>query len=92
MTIRRARAIVSGRVQGVSYRASALAEARRLGLVGWVRNLPDGRVELEAEGQADLVAQLLAWCRGGPPSARVTDVAVEDQTPTGAETAFSIAY
>jgi acylphosphatase len=92
MTIRRARAIVSGRVQGVSYRASTAAEARRLGLAGWVRNLPDGRVELEVEGPADLVAQLLTWCDRGPPSARVTSVDVEEQAPTGAETAFSIAY
>ncbi|MDX2086397.1 MAG: acylphosphatase [Kofleriaceae bacterium] len=92
MSTRRVRAIVSGRVQGVSYRASTAAEARRLGLTGWVKNRPDGSVELEVEGPAELVAQLLAWCDRGPPAAHVAGIAVEDQTPTGAETAFSIAY
>jgi acylphosphatase len=87
---RRVRAIVSGRVQGVSYRASTAAEARRLGLVGWVKNLADGRVELEAEGPADRVAALLAWCDRGPPAAQVTGVAVDDLAPTGADTAFAI--
>jgi acylphosphatase len=92
MATRRARAIVSGRVQGVSYRASTAAEARRLGLAGWVRNRPDGSVELEVEGPADRVAALLAWCDRGPPGARVTGVQVDELTPTGVETSFSIAY
>lgn len=89
---RRVRAIVSGRVQGVSYRASTATEARRLGLVGWVKNLADGRVELEAEGPPERVAALLAWCEQGPPAARVTGVAIEERAPTAAETAFRIAY
>jgi acylphosphatase len=68
--------IVSGRVQGVAYRACAADEARRRSLRGWVRNLDDGRVEAVAEGpRADLEA-LVAWCRRGPPAAAVEAVAV----------------
>jgi acylphosphatase len=88
--VRRARAIVTGRVQGVSYRAATASEARRLGVVGWVRNRVDGSVELEVEGPDERVAALLTWCEHGPPSARVERVAAEEQTPTGKETAFSV--
>jgi acylphosphatase len=90
MARRRVHAIVSGRVQGVSYRATAADEARQLGVRGWVRNLPDGKVELEAEGDDHQVAALLAWCERGPPAARVSGVAVTELPPTSAETAFSI--
>lgn len=72
----RARIVVTGIVQGVAYRASACAEAERLGLAGWVRNLPDGRVEALAEGPRARVESLVAWCWRGPPLARVSDVAV----------------
>jgi acylphosphatase len=90
--MRRIRAIVSGRVQGVSFRAATRTEARRLGLVGWVRNRADGSVELEAEGPDDLVAALLQWCQHGPPAARVTSVAVDDLAPAGAEASFDVTY
>lgn len=90
--MRRIRAIVSGRVQGVSYRAATRAEARRLGLVGWVKNRVDGSVELEAEGPADKVAALLAWCHDGPPAARVAGVAVDELAPSGADADFRVAY
>ena len=88
--MRRARAIVTGRVQGVSYRAATASEARRLGVVGWVRNRVDGSVELEVEGPEDRVAALLTWCEHGPPSARVERVAAEEIAPTGKEHAFSV--
>lgn len=88
--MRRVRAIVSGRVQGVSYRASTADEARRLGLAGWVQNRVDGSVELEAEGPPERVAELLTWCEHGPPSARVSGVAIDDIGPLGGETGFSI--
>jgi acylphosphatase len=88
--IRRARAIVSGYVQGVSYRASTATEARRLGLVGWVKNRVDGTVELEVEGEAEVVARLLAWCEHGPPAARVAGVAVEELAGRGSEREFVI--
>lgn len=90
--MRRIRAIVSGRVQGVAYRASTVAEARRLGIAGWVKNRSDGSVELEAEGPDDLVAALIGWCHEGPPAARVARVVVEELAPTGGDREFSIAY
>jgi acylphosphatase len=62
---------VRGRVQGVYYRASTQEVAARLGLCGWVRNCPDGSVELIAEGPPDRLEQLLEWCRRGPSAARV---------------------
>jgi acylphosphatase len=76
--MRRVRAIVSGRVQGVAYRASTVYEARGRGLTGWVRNRPDGSVELEAQGDDDGVTALLAWCAHGPPAARVTGVNIDE--------------
>lgn len=90
--MRRIRAIVTGRVQGVSFRAATVREARRLGVVGWVRNKPDGSVELEAEGADDKIAALLAWCHRGPSAARVDRVAVDELAPTGAEREFDITY
>ena len=66
--------LISGRVQGVFYRASTEAKARELGLGGWVRNLPDGRVEAVAEGPRAMLEQLVAWCHQGPPAARVGHV------------------
>jgi acylphosphatase len=89
---RRIRAIVTGYVQGVSYRASAAAEARRLGLVGWVKNRADGSVELEAEGDEAGLTELVAWCEHGPPRARVTRVKVETITASGGEREFGITY
>jgi acylphosphatase len=72
----RARVVVRGQVQGVSYRQSTVDEARRLRLRGWVRNLPDGRVEAEVEGERAAVEALVAWCRRGTPAAEVDDVEV----------------
>ncbi len=74
---------VSGRVQGVFYRASTAEVAEQLGLTGWVRNLPDGRVEIVAEGGEEGLQKLLAWCRQGPPAARVTSVEVQQEAATG---------
>lgn len=81
---------MTGRVQGVSYRASVASEARRLDVVGWARNRVDGSVELEAQGPEDRVAALIAWCHEGPPAARVAGVAVEELAVIGGETGFSI--
>jgi acylphosphatase len=71
------RILVSGRVQGVFYRNWTVAEARRLGLAGWVRNLRSGEVEIHAEGPEGAVLALVERCRKGPPAARVDDVRVE---------------
>jgi acylphosphatase len=84
----RRRVLVSGRVQGVFYRASAEREAARLGVGGFARNLPDGRVELQVEGPADAVDALIQWARLGPPRARVDTIAVEDAEPRGERTFY----
>jgi acylphosphatase len=70
----RARIVVRGRVQGVWYRGSAQEEARRLGLVGWARNRPDGSVEILAQGAPAALDRFVEWCREGPPLARVRSV------------------
>jgi acylphosphatase len=79
---------VTGRVQGVAYRMSTVEEARAYGLTGWVRNLPDGSVELEAQGDEGRVTALLAWCAHGPPAARVAGVAIEDCELVAGERGF----
>jgi acylphosphatase len=65
---------ITGLVQGVSYRANAAGMAERLGIAGWVRNLPDGRVELLAQGEDKALKSLLAWVHEGPSQARVDHV------------------
>ena len=87
---RRARIVVTGIVQGVAYRQSTVLEAERLGLAGWVRNLPDGRVEALAEGPRERVESLVAWCWRGPPSARVSDVAVRWEEPAAPLAGFTV--
>jgi acylphosphatase len=85
-----------GGVQGVGYRYSTRHKARELGLAGWVRNLADGSVEVEACGAIEVVEALIAWCRKGPANARVKDVVVEwrddsaDGTASGAVPSFDI--
>jgi acylphosphatase len=78
------RAYASGRVQGVFYRASAQRKAHELGVNGWVRNCPDGRVEAQLEGEQTAVDQMLAWMREGPSAAQVEDVQVESVSPENA--------
>jgi acylphosphatase len=68
--------LVSGRVQGVFYRASALEQAQSLNLTGWVKNLADGSVEVVAEGPRHALEGLVEWCRRGPPAAEVEDVSL----------------
>jgi acylphosphatase len=77
------RLLIHGLVQGVSYRASAAAEARRLGLDGWVRNRADSTVEALVTGPEEKVEAFTAWARRGPPSARVSRVDVFPGEPTG---------
>jgi len=81
---------VTGRVQGVFYRASTQREARRLGVVGYVRNLRDGGVEVWAQGDAAAVDELVDWCRGGPPRAEVARLETEDLEPDPAMHAFEV--
>jgi acylphosphatase len=76
---------ISGRVQGVFYRAACAERARAIGVSGWARNLRDGGVEAVFEGRPDQVRQMLDWCREGPPSARVDSVEVTDEPVEGVE-------
>jgi acylphosphatase len=87
--MRRVRVVVSGRVQGVFFRASCADEAARLGVAGWIRNGPGGRVEAAFEGADAAVDEIVAWCRRGPPTARVDGVEVSEETPAG-ETRFRV--
>ena len=83
---------VSGRVQGVFYRSNTRKKALELGLKGWVRNLPDGRVEAVVEGEENQVDRLIQWCRRGPPSAVVTGLEVEKETPKGEFETFRVSF
>ena len=87
----RADLLISGRVQGVFYRASAQQEAMRLGLVGEVRNLPDGQVEAIVEGSKERVEEFIDWCRQGPPSADVENVRVRWSKALGEFRTFMVA-
>ena len=86
----RARIVISGRVQGVYFRASARDVARAQRLSGWVRNRVDGDVETVAEGEAEAVQAFIAWCRDGPPGAHVTDVQVTMEPYTGEFQGFRV--
>jgi acylphosphatase len=79
----RAHVFISGRVQGVGYRFSTLDRANELGISGWVRNLPDRRVEAVFEGSQTAVEEMIQWCDRGPRGAVVNDVAVEYEVPEG---------
>lgn len=81
---------ISGRVQGVYYRASMLQQAHHLGLTGWVINRPDGSVEAVAEGSRAKLDELIAWCRQGPEGARVASVNVDWHPPQNEFHGFTI--
>ena len=83
----RLRLQIRGRVQGVWFREATRIEAEKLGVGGWVRNLPDGSVEAVLEGDAAAVREMEAWCHHGPSSARVIEV-LSNPEPPMAETAF----
>ena len=84
------RYIISGRVQGVGFRYFAEEAAAREGLHGWVRNLPDGRVEIAAEGDADALERFERRVRHGPPGARVDAVETDSTPPDGRDTGFHV--
>jgi acylphosphatase len=81
--MKRMHVYISGRVQGVFFRAYTQATAQSLSLTGWVRNLSDGRVEAVFEGKDENIAAMLEWCGKGPPYAVVRDVDVFEEPPTG---------
>jgi acylphosphatase len=84
------RFLIEGRVQGVGFRFFAEARATVEGLHGWVRNLPDGRVEVRVEGDEESVDRIEAALRRGPPGAHVESFVVDVEVPSGRATGFSI--
>ncbi len=88
----RAHVFIAGRVQGVSFRWYTQRQAQQLGLTGWVRNLWDGRVEAIFEGPEAIVRQAVGWCRHGDPPARVDDIEVTYEDPTGEFKSFRITW
>jgi acylphosphatase len=89
---RRVTVTVSGIVQGVNFRRFTQLTARQFGVCGWVRNLPDGRVEGCFEGDAAAVAALVEWCRTGPPAGRVDALEVKEELFGGEFGDFAIRY
>ena len=84
--------VIEGKVQGVFFRANVQQVARSLDLTGWVRNLPDGRVEAVLEGAENNMAAMLDWCRQGPPYAAVRQVKITEEPYSGDYRDFSIRY
>lgn len=90
--IKRYHVWISGRVQGVFFRANTRRKARSLGLTGWVRNLPDNRVEAVFEGEEVAAEAMRQWCRTGTPPSRVDHLESDEESPTGEYTDFQIVY
>lgn len=88
--MKRVHVFLEGKVQGVFFRDSTRQEAGKLGVTGWVRNLPDGRVEAVFEGASKAVDEVVAWARSGPPQARVDDMDVQVEDPTGEFEGFEV--
>lgn len=87
---RRVHIYVSGRVQGVFFRAATQAKAKQLNITGWVKNLLDGRVEIVAEAESQAMAPFLAWCRKGPPGADVQTLQINDEPSQNDFTDFCV--
>ncbi|MFA4998987.1 MAG: acylphosphatase [Candidatus Paceibacterota bacterium] len=88
----RAHIFVSGRVQGVRFRESTYQKAQKLGVFGWVKNLPDGRVEIVSEGDEKDVQKLIKWAKGGPIFAKVNNIEVIQEEYNGEFSSFEIRY
>ncbi|GHV28709.1 acylphosphatase [Synergistales bacterium] len=86
----RKRVFISGRVQGVGFRWYLRDRAESLGLAGWVRNLPDRRVEAVFQGEEELVEDMVQWCFKGSPASRVSGVSMSDELPSESERGFDI--
>lgn len=84
--------LISGRVQGVCFRAAARRQAEMLDLTGYARNLPDGRVEIVAEGSEEALKSFLRWSGRGPSGARVDDLAARWEAPEKTFSAFEIGW
>jgi acylphosphatase len=88
----RVRLIIEGRVQGVLFRHFTEKEAARIGVYGWVRNRPEGSVEVVAEGPEEKVRKLVEWCHHGPPAARVIRVRETEELFEGEFSEFEVVY
>jgi acylphosphatase len=88
----RVRLIIEGRVQGVWFRESTRRQAIGLGVFGWVRNVPDGTVEVLAEGPQEGVDRLVAWCHEGPSAARVDRVDKRSESWAGEFDSFDVVF
>ncbi len=88
--IARAHVLVRGRVQGVFFRATCAERARSLGISGWVRNLPDGRVEAIFQGAEERVRSMVRWCHEGPPHAAVGEVRLVWEEPEPDQAGFGV--
>jgi acylphosphatase len=88
----RAHVLISGRVQGVWFRASTKEKADELKIKGWVKNTPDGKVEAVFEGPKEKVEEIIKWCHHGPVLARVTNIDIKWEKPTKEYTDFRIVY
>ena len=87
-----AHVFVTGKVQGVYYRQKTMETAKSHGVTGWVRNLPDGRVEAVLEGDEPGVKNVIEWCKIGPPKAQVENVDTKFESHTGKFSEFTISY
>ena len=92
MKNRRIHLIISGNVQGVSFRRSTLEEATRLNLTGWVKNCLNGSVETVAEGEEENIEKFILWCREGPSLAKVESLKIKEENVTGEFKNFYIRY
>ncbi len=84
--------IISGRVQGVWFRANTKQKAEQLGINGWVKNIADGKVAALFEGDEKHVQEMIEWCHHGPPLAKVENIEVKKQSPTNGFEGFSVRY
>ena len=90
--MKRVHVYISGRVQGVFFRAETQRAAQGFNITGWVRNLADGRVEADLEGEDKNVDKMIAWCHKGPPAARIEEVLTKEEPFIGEFRDFSIKY
>ena len=92
MTEKHVHIYISGFVQGVFFRANSVRNAKLLGVTGWVKNLPDGRVEIMAEGNERIIDQMIEWCKKGPRGAKVENIHIENLPYNGEFNDFIIHY
>ena len=83
---------ISGRVQGVFFRSRTTIKANKIGVAGWVKNLPDGRVEAVFEGDKETVEEMISFCKKGPPRTLVKNTEIRQEACTGKYKDFTIAY